>query len=474
MERRIMSPHGSKESNDLKETIDLNDITLISSSKNTGIIHNSDTFRSLSARLPKFSRPEPNLTKEFFSSLIRPIPHNEIQLVNFHIYGGPSTGKSTLSRAIGYYLKDFYGEKCQCIECSFLPDAIHHIDPTKQVLVISVDDPMGAAEAGGTQDARRASSSDVDLARSTFNAIRHIYAKRVLLYRAQRQYGNPIPDDIVKDIERYHDNRDKLATIFSKAFVSVSAIIFVMWGPQLPTIDQTFHQNKMWNIYKGFSSMDQKRKHELERHLGIFWTNKLGAKEKAWRRETDKDARSWSVIEDPFTNNKGWLYVTPAEENIFFKVDRGGKGFQQKVRDDTEKMDIWAQLIYETRNSLTPPYDPFGKKEDRTRSISNFITDTLKSNKDPRTFEELAPHIQIFLRSLIKGKMQILDNRIIKSHCLNLDERKHIERLAQELIAIIEGEKITPYFKKARNIIHDIARRKLSIYSQFIDKPGNS
>ena len=428
-------------------------------------------FKAFTAKLPRFHKTEKNFTDEFFRSLHKKIPDNAIDIVNIHIYGGPGTGKTTMSRAIGYHIWKYYGESCQCIECSFLPDSIHHIDHTKNVLVISVDDPMGAAEEG-TQDARRGSSDDVQYARSTFNAIRHIYAKRVLQGRATEVYGNPLPDDIIKAIELYHDNRSKLVDILPEKLSNISAILFVIWGPQLPTIDQTFHQNKVWNIYKGFSAMDEKRKDTLKRHLGTFWMTKLGEKERAWKRQGETEARSWSVIEDPYTNEKGWLYVEPTE-NVFKKVDRGGKGFQEKIKVDTEKLDIWAQHIYENRDILTPPYDPFDKKENRLRSIGNFLKDVLKSNTDPRTFVDLAAHNQLFLKTILSRKMGQLDDRIIKYHHLHMDESVQIEEIAKELVIIMENEGISPHMKSGRSIVHDVARSKLPQYRQFINKPGN-
>lgn len=456
-----------------QETPSIFDPTQIGLSEYAGVNHNNDLFRSLSSHLPKFKKAEKNFTEDFFKSLHVPVPtKHKIELFNFHIYGGPSTGKSELARAVGHHLKNYYGDMCQCIECQFLPDSIHHIDPTRSVIVISVDDPMGAAEEGGTQDARRGMSEDVDIARATFNAIRHIYRKRVLLHRAEQFCGKSIPDRIQQAIDLYHDNYERLCEYLPREIATVGAVLFVMWGPQMPTIDQTFHQNKMWNIYKGFSSMDEKRKRELHSHLGSFWMQKLGGKEKAWRRGGDESAKSWSVIEDPYTNEKGWLYITP-KQNIFQKVDRGGKGFQEKIRVDTERMDTWAKYIYQNKNSLMPPYDPFGKKENRTRSLSNFITDVLKSDKDPRTFEKLSPHVQIFLKRTLKGKITPLDDRIIKYHFSNMDERAQIESIAQQLVVLLEEESISPHMKSGRAITHDLARRRISGYRQLIDKPGN-
>jgi hypothetical protein len=569
--------------------------------------HNTDHYRSLSAKLPQFKKEESNKTDEFINSLQLDIPTDAVRLVNIHVYGGPecftkgslvympdgtwkrieefgtyhgqildedvlyvkdkkeekttarmfhiyeerpcceiitntgrkvecsynqqfwtideewkqadqlnvgekirtisgyekiksiknignktvydlttdaeefivnglkvhNCGKSTLQRAIGYHIKKYFGENCQCLECSYLPDAIHHIDHKKQVLVISVDDPMGAAEEGGTQDARRGSSEDVNYARSTFNAIRHIYKKRILLNRAELYYGKPLEDDIIRAIELYHDNSRKLNELLPSELANVGGIIYMIWGPQLPTIDQTFHQNKVWNIYKGFSAMDAKRKQTLRNALGSFWMHKLGEKERGWRRERNIDAKSWSIIEDPYTNEKGWLYVKP-KENVFRKVDRGGKGFQEKIKIDTEKMDVWAQHVYENRDILMPPYNPFDKKENRTRSIANFLKDILKANKDPRTFEDLAPHNQLFLKILLKNKISELDDRIIKFHHLHMDERELVEAIARELVDIIEKEGISIIkLKGSRAIVHDLARSRLPVYKQFVDSPGN-
>ena len=435
--------------------------------------HNIDHFLSLKSKLPKFIRSEKNFTEDFFNSLKIVVPNNKVRMINVHIYGGPECGKSTLARAIGYNIKEFYGDDCQCIECSYLPDAIPHIDYTKKVIVISVDDPMGAAEEGGTQDARRGMNEDVNIARSTFNAIRHLYAKKVILKRAEDYFGTPLPDQIIRLIEKYHDNRDKLAEHVPKAIATVSGILFMMWGPQLPTIDQTFHQNKLWNIYKGFSAMDDKRKSTLRSHLGTFWMKKLGEKEMAWRINKRTNEQSWSILESPYTGDKGWLYVEPAPINIFEKVDRGGKGFEEKIKMNTERTDEWAKYIYENKTSLRPPYDPFDKKENRLRSIKNFIKDIITKNKDPRTFDELQPHNQLFLKEIMKNNINALDDRIIRYHHTKLDERTQIEHIAQQLVQILENNNMTPHMRAGRSITHDLARSEIPAYRQFIEKPKN-
>ena len=453
---------------------DIVDPTIFSTPK-IGPYCNIDHLKSFHAVIPSFKKKEIDLTNEFLNSLYVPIPQNKIELVNIHIYGGPGTGKSVLSRAIGFNIKKIYGDKCQCLECSFLPDAIPHINPIRPIIVISIDDPMGAAnESGGSQDARLGMTSDIITARHTFNAIRHIYAKRVLLNRARKIYGSQLPDEVEKYIELYHDNRNKLKSILPMNLAHVGGILFTIWGPQLPTIDQTFHMGKHWNIYKGFSAMDEKRDATLRKTLGYSWASKLSQKEYSWRSKNNLDDQSWSVIENAFTREKGWLYLKPTE-NVFEPVDRGGKGFQEKIKVSTEKMDTWAKHIYENRGSLMPPYDPHAKKEDRNRSLSNFLKDTLKANINPQTFDELSPAYQIFLNSLInsKGKITELDDRILRYHSMNINERKSIESLAQELVPVIENEKMSPKMRNARAIIRDVARRKFPEHKELINKPSN-
>ena len=87
-----------------------------------------------------------------------------------------------------------------------------------------------------------------------------------------------------------------------------------------------------------------------------------------------------------------------------------------------------------------PPYDPFDKKENRTRSLKNFIRDTLRGNTDPRTFEDIAAHNQIFLKQILRNRIQALDDRIIRYHHSKLDERHQIEHIAQDLVNILESE----------------------------------
>jgi len=453
--------------------VDLMDITQIGETKFPSMHHNNDTIRTLNAKMPEFKKRDRDFTEEFFKSLKVEFYPNQIQLFNIHIYGGPGTGKSTLARTIGYNIKEHFGDDCQCLECQYLPDAMHHIDPEKEVFVISVDDPMGAAAEGGTQDARKGMSDDVDVARALFNGIRHRFAKIILLDRAEQLYEGAVPDEVVEAIDKHHDHRDKLKDVLPDGLWMIDAVIFTIWGPQLPTIDSTFHQNKMWNIYKGLSSMDDKRKAEMRKVLGSYWMSKLGEKERDWRRKRKEEARSWSVIEDGYTNEKGWLYVEKNNKNVFEPVDRGGKGFQKKIKATTEQIDEWAQYIYENRNSLTPPYDPYGKQEDRRRSLNNFITDVLSRDVDPRTFKPLAPHIQIFLKKVRKGKIQEVDNRIIKYHYNTLNKDEKISSTALQLKLILEEEGMSPNMKAGRQIAYDLARRKIKTDEQFIEKGGN-
>lgn len=469
-----MSLHGLDE-----DQLALLDPTKIGNSDKLKIFNN-DNFRSLSARLPKSKKREANLTDEFLLSLDVKLNHNEVKLYNIHVYGGPGTGKSTLARTVGYHIWQNYGDDFQGLECNYLPDVIHYIDTTKSVLFISVDDPMGAVEEGGSQDARKGMSADVNLARSTFNAIRHKYIKRTLIQRAEARYGGTIPDEVLNAIEKYHDHREKLKPYLGNdAFVT--AIIYVIWGPQLPTIDQTFHMSKIWNIYKGLSAMDEPRRKKLIQALGMQWVQRLGAKEKQWRRKGNIEARSWSVLEDADSLEKGWLHLPPPKDkngriiNILKPIPKGSKGYQETIKLNTKRMDDWAAYIYENRDSLMPPYDPFGKQGDRFRSLKNFITDVITKDKDPRTFDTLTPQDQRFFKDVGTGKFTTLDDRIIKYHHQVSNEMEIVKGIARQLMFLMEEEGFSPRTRgiNANAIAHDLARRKIPTHQQFIDKPSN-
>lgn len=359
------------------------------------------------------------------------------------------------------------------MEASYFPNVLHEMDPECDVIFMSIDDPMGGGEEGGSQHARKGTSEQMMEAIEKYNAVRHIYRKRVLMHRAEKIYGSPIPDRIIEIIDRYHKDKDALRKFLPESIAKVSALLFVVWGPQLPTIDQTFHQNKMFEIYKGLSAMDEKREQTIRRRITGYWLKKLGEKEAEWRRGKNIEAKSWSVIRDMYTKEIGWLYVPLAPKNVLKHIVEGGKGFQKQIKTDTETMDVWARYIYENKGKLMPPYDPFANQEVRRRSLINFITDALTTGRDPRDFEPLKPHIQSFFKNLLKGKLKMLDDRIIRYHYSNMDERDNIERIAQRLVDICEDENITPHIRGGRNIIKDLARRKISAHRQLIEKPSN-
>ncbi len=397
----------------------------------------------------------------------------DFHIPNNHTFIGNNiiNHNSTLTRAIGHHMKEHYGDRIQCIETSFFPNALDEIDPGCDVIYISVDDPMGGGEEGGSQHARQGMSEAMQHAIEKYNAVRHIYRKKVLEHRAKKVYGDPLPTQIQGWIDNYYKNPDKLLEYFPKKIAEVSAILYIGWGPQLPTIDQTFHQNKKFEIYKGLSAMDQKRESEISSRIGRDWLAKLGRKEEQWSVFNKMEAKSWSVIRSIYRKEIGWLYMEPAPENVMQDVRTGAKGVQKKIKTDTDSMDSWARYIYEERNDLMPPYDPFDKKENRVRALKNFITDILRSNKDPRNnFDQLIPNNQLFLQTILKSGIQRLDDRIIKHHYGSQDERKQIEDVARQLTRILEEEGLSPTMKSGRNIAKDIARQKITKHRELLDK----
>lgn len=422
---------------------------------------NVDVFKTLTAKIPiKRHAGIEDMTNDFFNSLVQPLSENienadNVDVKNIHIYGGPGVGKTTLARAIGYILVQKYGvDICQCIESKFLPAALEAVDPSKKVFIIHIDDPLAE------QDARKPTSDNVLEACNAFNEIRHIIAKKIIRHKIKKYLEiEELPERIEKLIRL--EAWEQLREEFPKEVITATARVITIFGPQTPQIDQRLHQAKVWNIYKGFGSMDEKRKNQLERTLGDVFALKLGETERLWRDGNIK-YKSRSVLEDPFTNRKGWLWVTP-KPNIFMRVERGESHFIDKFKIESKLADKWATYILKNRKKLYPEYSMFDPKQTRFMALRNFIRDVLTNNIDPHTDERLAPQDQTFLRKTLTNPA-LIDDRINKVYKLMSDEEK-IRDIASQLLTIAENQNIKPTGRNAKSLFRALA------YREFPDEP---
>ena len=431
--------------------------------------HDRGTFRSLHSHIPLKRIPENDMTDVFLDSLFVEIPKQGVLLKNIFVIGGPGTGKTTTQRAIGYQIAHKYpGDIVQCLESNYLPDALGVLDPTKKIFVISIDDPLKE------QDARRPSEKKSLDATNAFLEIRHIVMKELLKHQV-RQYLNAIELD--KETEKflmaYHDTPKILCKKFPKWVVEVGGIIFTIFGPQVPTIDSRLHMSKMWEVYKGFGSMDQIRRADIKRELNRFWIEKLGQNEWRWRGLNQIEFMSRAILKNTMTEEIGWLNL-PMTENIFTRVEAGAKRKQIEIKTETDLLDEWSQWIYDNMGLLQPPYSPIEKKETRFMALRNLVRDIYKKNTDPRTFQELGPADQKFLEKGLGGNILIaaLDDRIIKIHTLKSSDLEKIDVIAQRLLTEVEKTNITPITKSASQIIRHIARRTFPDEDEFMDKKG--
>jgi hypothetical protein len=430
--------------------------------------HDRHIFRTLHSHLPLKRIPENELTEQFLKSLYVEVPRQGVLLRNIFVIGGPGTGKTTTQRAIGYHIvKNYDMDEVQCLECNYLPDALAEANPNKSVWVIAVDDPLRE------QDARNPSGKRALEATNAFLEIRHVILKKKLKHQVENYMGKKMDKNTEKFLTAYHDTPDVLIKRFPRWVVEVGGVIFTIFGPQTPTIDQRLHMSKIWEIYKGFGSMDKQRRTDIKKELNKFWIEKLGQNEWRWRGLNQIEFMDKAVIKNTMTEEIGWLEL-PREKNIFEWVEAGAKRKQVEVKTQTDLLDEWSQWVYENMNLLQPPYSPIETKETRFMALRNLIRDIYRRNTDPRDYEELSPENQRFLESGLQGNKLIsaLDDRIVKIHTLKSSDKEKIKLISERLLTEMEKTNITPRTKGASRMIRHVCRKIFPDEEDFLDKKG--
>jgi len=417
-----------------------------------------DFYQSIETRPKRTKKSIPDYTERFINTLYKPLPNDtsvfdNIQLSNIHIYGGPGSGKTTTARSIGEIIMYHYGEEItQCIESSYVPEAIEAMDPEFSVFVLSIDDPMRE------QDARKPSDPIVQEACNDFFEIRHIFHRKKTRYNLKK-YLDVDKLSKIDEVLIAEEKWSMLAKKYPKELFRVRALIYTIFGPQVPQIDQRLHTAKIWEIYKAYGSLDLARKNLLEQQLGDgFFIFKLGENEKKWRSEGKIEFMSRSLVKDPFTKKDiGWLWLTPPEENVFESVERGEKRHRRHIETETDMLDEWAQYIFQERKFLSPPYIPHDRIHSKQSAIRNFIRDVQRSNIDPRTNERLSAQEQVFLRKTA-NLVKLLEDRISKIYASQSDEVK-IEAIAEALIKKAEEDDLNPYQKRSQALFRALSHK---------------
>jgi len=418
------------------------------------IKQNIDIFKSLYAKVKTPTDKVPNLTKEFLDSLKIELSTDlsktdRVSVHNIHIYGGPGVGKTTLARTIGYHITKIYGiENVCCIESNFLPTAVESIDPSKKIFVLHIDDPMAE------QDAREPMSEGVRAAGRYFNEIRHIIARKIIEHKLKTYLEtDELPDRLQKLIrlEAWEELREE----FPPQVIFANAIIFTIFGPQTPEIDQRLHQSKLWDIYKGLGSLDEKRKKRLEDTLGKRYMELLGRYERLWRHGYKK-YQSYSIIVDPLTNRKGLLIMYP-KPSPFTRVEKGEEHAIGEIKEISTRADKWAEYIYHNRFSLNPAYNVFNTQQMRYMSLRNFLRDILRYDYNPIEERKLSTDERAFLKKMLKH-VGILDDRIVKYYSSQSEDEK-IQTIANYIVEKLEEHNLKPKGELAKQLMRAIARK---------------
>jgi len=415
-------------------------------------------FKSTQYEKIKVIRPTGNKTVYDITT-----DHEEFIANGFKVH---NSGKTVMARSIGEAISDFYGaEITHCIESSYIPEAIAAMDPSKTVFVLSIDDPMRE------QDARKPNDPIVDEACQSFFEIRHILMRSKVKYNLKEYLGisklSKIDEQLIS-AERWQD----LAKKYPLHLMKCSALIFTIFGPQVPQIDQRLHQAKMWEIYKAYGSLDVRRREVLEKELQEhFYIQHLKDNEKLWRIDKNLLYMSRSLVKDPFGEKRcGWLWVFPPKKMVFDRRERGEIRHQERLKNETDLLDEWARYLYHERKNLQPPYTPNEKIHDRRTSINNFIRDTVSTGIDPRTGAQLSPQDQTFFRKT-RNICSAIDDRITKMFIVAEDEDR-IREIAIQLIEMAEEEEMSPFQRSAQALFRSLSHKMEGRDEEFLRKKG--
>jgi intein/homing endonuclease len=413
----------------------------------------SDHYESIVSIKPINNRTVYDLTTQ----------HHEFIANGFKVH---NSGKTTMARSIGESIHNHYGDNItHCIEASYIPEAIAAMDPSKSVFVLSIDDPMRE------QDARKPNDPVVDEACQSFFEIRHILMRSKVRYQLKEYLGVtklPRIDEQLITTEQWTE----LAKKYPPNLIKCSALIFTIFGPQVPQLDQRLHLSKIWEIYKAYGSLDVARRAILEKELQEhYYVQHLKDNEKLWRIDRNMTYMSRSLVKDPFGERRcGWVWIFPPKKMVFEPIARGERRHQERLKNETELLDEWARFLFFERKNLHPAYTPHEKIHDRRTAINNFIRDTVSSGIDPRSGEALSSQDQVFFRRT-RNLCTVLDDRISKIFAVSADEER-IKAMAEALIIKAEEEEINPFQRSAQALFRALSHKIESRDDEFLRKKG--